>query len=102
MIFTEEDGQRDTSAAAIAAIGLLELSKVLSNEDELKEIYFNACLMITKSLSEKYLGTNKEGILKSGVYNFNANRGIDEYVIWGDYFFVELLMRLCRDWSPYW
>ncbi|MDE7213924.1 MAG: glycoside hydrolase family 88 protein [Anaeroplasmataceae bacterium] len=102
LIFALDDGQRDTSAAAIAAIGLLELSKECSLEDELKEIYYNACLMITKSLSENYLGDNLEGILKSGVYNFNANRGIDEYVIWGDYFFVELLMRLCRDWRSYW
>lgn len=102
LIFTDEDGQRDTSAAAIAAIGLLELSKLLPEEEEDKNRYYNACLAIAKSLSENYLGTNMEGILKSGVYNFNAKRGVDEYVIFGDYFFVELLMRLYKDWKSYW
>ncbi len=102
LIFTEDDGQRDTSAAAIAAIGLLELSNSLEETDELKKVYYNACLAITKALSQKYLGTNQEGILKSGVYFYHGNLGIEEYVIFGDYFFVELLMRLYKDWNPYW
>lgn len=102
LIFTENDGQRDTSAAAIAAIGLLELAKALPDEDPNKEIYMNACKAITKSLSENYLGTNLEGILKSGVYFYHGKLGIEEYLIFGDYFFVELLMRLYKDWNPYW
>ena len=102
LIFTADDGQRDTSAAAIAAIGLLELSNALPKEDKDKELYKNACLAIAKSLSEKYLGTNLEGILKSGVYFYHGNLGIEEYLIFGDYFFVELLMRLYKDWNPYW
>ncbi len=102
LIFTADDGQRDTSAAAIAAIGLLELSNALPKGDKDKELYKNACLAIAKSLSEKYLGTNLEGILKSGVYFYHGNLGIEEYLIFGDYFFVELLMRLYKDWNPYW
>ncbi|MCM1130439.1 MAG: glycoside hydrolase family 88 protein [Roseburia sp.] len=103
LIFTEDDGQRDTSAAAIAAIGLFELSKNLPKEDLDKEIYLNASLAITKALAEKYLGDNLEGILKSGVYFFHGNLGVDEYLIFGDYFFVELLLRLYKDdWNPYW
>ena len=52
--------------------------------------------------SENYLGDNKEGILKSGVYFFHGGLGIDEYTIFGDYFYVELLMRLYKDWNSYW
>lgn len=102
LIFQGEDDQRDTSAAAIAAIGLLELSEYLPDTDRFKEMYKNACLHITKSLSEKYLGDNLEGILKSGVYFYHGNLGIDEYVIFGDYFFVELLLRLYKNWNSYW
>ena len=29
-------------------------------------------------------------------------RGVDECVIWGDYFYMEALTRLLRDWEPYW
>lgn len=102
LIFLGEKDQRDTSAAAIAAIGLLELSEILDEEDELKEQYKNASLHIAKSLSENYLGDNLEGILKSGVYFYHGGLGIDEYVIFGDYFFVELLLRLYKKWNSYW
>ncbi|MDE6408494.1 MAG: glycoside hydrolase family 88 protein [Anaeroplasmataceae bacterium] len=102
LIFLGEDDQRDTSAAAIAAIGLLELSEFLPKTDETKTMYKNASLYIAKSLSEKYLGDNLEGILKSGVYFYHGGLGIDEYVIFGDYFFVELLLRLYKKWNSYW
>jgi unsaturated chondroitin disaccharide hydrolase len=28
--------------------------------------------------------------------------GVDEACIWGDYFFLEALVRLTRPWEPYW
>ena len=28
--------------------------------------------------------------------------GVDECNIWGDYFYMEALMRLKKDWNPYW
>jgi unsaturated chondroitin disaccharide hydrolase len=28
--------------------------------------------------------------------------GVDEACIWGDYFYLEALMRLRNVWSPYW
>ncbi len=102
LIFLKDTDQRDTSAAAIAAIGLAELVKYLPLADDTRVLYENACLYITKSLSEKYLGTNQEGILKSGVYFYHGGLGIDEYLIFGDYFFVELLIRLYKDWDSYW
>lgn len=102
LIFLNDDDQRDTSAAAVAAIGMSEMLKHMPLSDEDRVIYENACLHIAKSLSENYLGDNLEGILKSGVYFFHGGLGIDEYTIFGDYFFVELLMRLYKDWNSYW
>lgn len=102
LIFQDDKDQRDTSAAAVAAIGLSELLKHLPIADEDRVEYENACLSITKSLVEKYMGTNNEGILKSGVYFYKGGLGIDEYLIFGDYFFVELLIRLYKDWDSFW
>ena len=34
-----------------------------------------------------------EGILKHGVYHTAKNLGVDESVMWGEYFFVEGLMK---------
>jgi unsaturated chondroitin disaccharide hydrolase len=28
--------------------------------------------------------------------------GVDESCIWGDYFYLESLMRVSRLWTPYW
>ena len=35
-----------------------------------------------------------EGILKHGVYHTKKNLGVDESVMWGEYFFVEALTKL--------
>jgi unsaturated chondroitin disaccharide hydrolase len=35
-----------------------------------------------------------EGILKHGVYHTAKNLGVDESVMWGEYFFVEALTKV--------
>ena len=35
-----------------------------------------------------------EGILKHGVYHTRKNLGVDESVMWGDFFFVEALSKV--------
>jgi unsaturated chondroitin disaccharide hydrolase len=35
-----------------------------------------------------------EGILKHGVYHTSKNLGVDESVMWGDFFFVEALLKV--------
>lgn len=102
LIFKEDKDQRDTSAACVAAIGLTEMLKHLPVSDNERVLYENASLHIAKSLIDNYMGDNLEGILKHGVYFYHGKLGIDEYLIFGDYFFVELLMRLYKDWNPYW
>jgi unsaturated chondroitin disaccharide hydrolase len=34
-----------------------------------------------------------EGILRHGVYHTKKNLGVDESVMWGDFFFVEALVK---------
>jgi unsaturated chondroitin disaccharide hydrolase len=83
----------DTSAAAIAASGLLRLCRLTM--DPMKgHLYYSTALLILKTLCQKHLGKvdkKWEGILKGGVYHIHKELGVDESVMWGEYFFVEAL-----------
>lgn len=104
LIFTDEKVQRDSSAAAIAACGFLQLAKGIDLLDPCRKIYENAARFMVNSLIDGYLAEygSSNGILLHGVYSIPENKGIDECCIWGDYFFFEALVRLSRDWSCYW
>jgi len=83
----------DTSAAAIAAGGLLQLSQKLPDAAKGHQ-YRSAAIRILGTLCEKYLAENDpawEGILKGGVYHVHKKLGVNESVMWGEYFFVEAL-----------
>ena len=88
----------------ILACGLLELSKHLQVLDPRKKEYEETAVQIVKSLFENYT-TEKDlsnGIIKHGVYAIPFHVGVDECCIWGDYFYVEALMRLRNVWNMYW
>jgi unsaturated chondroitin disaccharide hydrolase len=87
----------DTSAAAIAASGLLRLCRLLP--DPIKgHFYWTTAIRILRTLCESHLGTGEgyEGILRGGVYHIHKNLGVDESAMWGDYFFVEALESALR------
>ncbi len=97
--------ERDSSAAAITACGLLELSRHLPLADSSKRIYENAALTILSSLADGY--TTKDvphsnGVLLHGLQHKPKGLGVDECCIWGDYFYFEALVRVVKDWKPYW
>lgn len=100
--FTSGPQPRDSSAAAIAACGLLELAKSLPQPRA--ETYRAAAWAIVKALSRQYLADAPpaNGVLKHAVYHMPNRVGVDESCIWGDYFYFEALVRLSRDWHPYW
>lgn len=89
----------DTSAAAIAASGLLRLCRLVP--DAVKGMYYwNSALRILRSLCESYTAQNEEGwegILKGGVYHLNKGLGVSESVMWGEYFFCEALENVARN-----
>ena len=41
-----------------------------------------------------------EGVLKHGVYHFHKKLGVDESVMWGDFFFLEAVDKVLRQASP--
>jgi len=105
LIFTEGTQERDSSAAAIAVCGLLEMTKILPLTDPYRKTYENATLAIIKSLAENYTSANdsdSNGILLHAVYGKPFNNGVDECNIWGDYYYFEALVRLIKDWQLYW
>ena len=88
----------DTSAAAIAAAGLLRLCR--QAPDLVKgHFYWSTAIHILRTLCTSYLGDSDprwEGILKGGVYHIHKGLGVDESVMWGEYFFVEALEEALR------
>jgi unsaturated chondroitin disaccharide hydrolase len=102
--FTAGPEERDSSAAAIAVCGLLELAKQLPLTDPCRCYYENAALRMAYSLNGHYTtrGVASNGILLHAVYCKPANEGMDECNIWGDYFFLEALTRLALNWKLYW
>lgn len=109
-IFTDGSREpRDSSAAAIAVCGMLEMAKYLPREKN--ACYTAAAKKIMKQLVEKCAVKSPEesdGQLKHGVYgrktpyNDCIDHGIDECNLWGDYYYVEGLTRMDREWEPYW
>ena len=104
LIFTDGQAQRDSSAAAIAACGLLELASAQPLSDEARETYAGWAWHIVRTLGEAYLAPleGSNAVLLHAVYHMPNKAGVDEACIWGDYFYLEALMRLRRTWSPYW
>ncbi len=110
--FTFTDGSdepRDSSAASIAACGMLEMSRYLPEEKA--EYYTDMAKRLMKALYEKYAVKSFEesnGLVlhstysKKSPYNTCHPAGVDECNIWGDYYYMEALTRLSKDWKQYW
>lgn len=104
-LYKNDDDQRDSSAVAITACGLLELAKQLPLSDPDREVYEAAAKTLIAKLIENYMYKEEEGsngILKAGVYSYKTNLCVDEPVIWGDYYFMEALVRLTHSFRMYW
>ncbi|MBN1431102.1 MAG: glycoside hydrolase family 88 protein [Anaerolineae bacterium] len=106
LIYTDSSGEeRDSSAAAIAVCGLLELSGRLP--DRTLSMHYSAeARRIFDSLYQHYSTAGlptSNALLLQGVYNKPGGAGVDEGNLWGDYFYLEALARLAKtNWQPYW
>ena len=88
--------QKDSSAAAIAASGLLDLERQTKSTDRAVVYRQTALSMLDALVSPEYLADETpgwEGILKHGVYHTAKDLGVDESVMWGEYFLVEALTK---------
>lgn len=93
----------DSSAAAIAAQGLIRLGRWLDAQGSDGAMYVAAGLTVTRALlAEPYLSTDTahEGLLLHTVYHepngWDHNRGRNESCQWGDYHLRELALYVQR------
>jgi unsaturated chondroitin disaccharide hydrolase len=87
----------ESSAAAIAASGLLQLASL--TQEPVRAATYNdyARRILDTLLTPEFLAVDTpgwEGILKHGSYHERKDLGVDESVMWGEYFFVEALDKL--------
>ncbi|MDQ0233046.1 unsaturated chondroitin disaccharide hydrolase [Metabacillus malikii] len=90
-----ENEPRDSSAAAIAASGLLEIAELLPKNES--RIYADAAINILNSLTENYGTWDKpehHGILIEGTGHKPANENINVSLIYGDYYYIEAIAKL--------
>ncbi len=106
LVFTEGSNEpRDSSAAAVAVCGLLEMIKYLDDTSADKEIFKNAADKMMLSLIEKCSNDDKskDGLLSHVTHALPQGRGIDESAIYGDFFYLEALLRYKNpNWIKYW
>ena len=99
LIFTEGNEPRDTSAASIAVCGILQMSEFVQNKK-----FEETADKILESLMDNYT-TRKmsysNGLVTDAMNNYNRNHD-SECNIWGDYFYLEAIIRKSRKWNKYW
>lgn len=108
--FGDGDQQpRDSSSASIAACGMLEMAKYLEKEEA--EYYTGLAKKLIKSLADGYAvkdDKQSNGLVLHSTYSNHSpyntcnHYGVDECNIWGDYFYLEALTRLYKNWELYW
>lgn len=106
LIFGDGSGQaRDSSATAIAVCGMNEMNKHLPESNPYKDLYRRAQHAMLHSLIDNYTENKTDyigSLINEGVYSWHSGKGVGEGNIWGDYFYLEALVRFKKDWKMYW
>ena len=88
--------ERDSSAAAVMACGLLELSQYVENPDKAAKYRAFAVKQLLSLASPEYFSEGDEighWLLKHGVGHKPAGSEVDTPLDYGDYYFLEALLR---------
>lgn len=104
--FCEGEEPRDSSAGLIAACGMMESARILPEDAPEKEIYQNAAARILEAVIDHCtgdIGTEYDGLVHRVTGARKANLGVDGCATYGDYFYLEALLRYIKpDWNRYW
>jgi unsaturated chondroitin disaccharide hydrolase len=87
----------ESSAAAIAASGLLNLADLTRDWGRARCYRAYALRILTTLTGPDFLADRTpgwEGILKHGMYHQRKDLGVNESVMWGDYFFLEACWKV--------
>ncbi len=106
----DEEEPRDSSSAVIAICGMQEMSRHLEGDEA--AYYTSIARKLMKAMIDRYAvkdDKKSNGLLLHGTYskktpyNTCTPEGVDECVIWGDYFYMEAMERFLNpDWIIYW
>ena len=86
---------KDSSAGAIAASGMLEISEYLEGNE--KQYFYDAGSNILKALYKNngsWEDYSEEALVLNGTVHFPANSNINVPIIYGDFFFTEGIRKL--------
>ena len=88
----------ESSAAACAAGGLIMLASLVPDDDQALRYHDHAEATIERLCDPEFVAHEDawEGVLKHGSYHEAKQLGVDESVMWGEYFFVETLARVVQ------
>lgn len=92
----EEPKYIDTTAAAIAACGLIEIAKNVGEHEQ--KLFLQPAINLLKKLDANYCdyGVEEQSLLQMGseAYDLERPRRIHLPIIYGDYFFTEAIYKL--------
>ena len=98
--FDEPDPVRrwESSAAACAAGGLIMLASIVGDDEVGQRYHAHAEATVARLCEPEFVANEEgwEGVLKHGSYHEAKQLGVDESVMWGEYFFVETLARVLQ------
>jgi len=105
-VFTEGEEPRDSSAGLVAVCGMLEMCKYLPNDAPQKKIFESAAAQMLEAIIDHCtgdIGRAYDGLICHVTHAVPQGQGIDECAIYGDYFYLEALMRFVNpEWNRYW
>jgi len=84
----------ESSAAAAAAGGFWQLAGLVQDSARATVYADYALAILTRLAGDEFLATPEEdweGVLKHGSYHEKMNLGVDESVMWGDYWFLDTI-----------
>ena len=90
----EKNGGTDTSAAAIAASGMLEIARFCEGSEA--KLYREGALKILQALSADFADyePDHDGILSGATTAYHDENGWNVNLNYGDYYYIEALLRL--------
>ena len=94
----------ESSAATIAAAGMFHLADRLAETGETAAERYRsyAETIIARLLTTEFIAVDDphwEGVVKHATYHAGNGLGVDESVMWGDYYFVEALDVMSRTYA---
>ncbi|KQQ05533.1 MULTISPECIES: glycoside hydrolase family 88 protein [unclassified Rathayibacter] len=106
LVYTNgSDAPRDSSAAAIAACGLLELAGLEPDTERARTATEAAHRLVAALIARctPESPSDSDALLLHGVYDLPKQVGVDEGTLWGDYFYLEALVRIeDPEWVTHW